>query len=159
MKLATATILIIAIVSLVIVSGCTSSQPVDQVASQPNTSTTQCSLNTCPVASTPAAEPASPPTGASSDPIIGDWQLKNAPYSCSAVFYGSGTGHLSCSLYLMSQTKNFSWKNNGTLDPYNTSYIITLSDGSGTIAPAVMGQDGRITSGVLPTGSYLIREE
>jgi hypothetical protein len=57
----------------------------------------------------------------------------------------------------MSQSKDFSWENEGNPDPYNTSYRISLADGSGTVASAVIGPDGHMTSGVLPAGSFLVK--
>ena len=172
MKYATAVILVFVMLPLVMAAGCFSSQPAGMAVTQQVTTATTCSSDACPVPPPPTTEPTSPPvtTIASTitqspvtpdettpDPIIGNWQLENGPYACTATFDGSGTGHLSCSEYSISQSKDFSWENEGNPDPYNTSYRIALSDGSGTVTSAVIGPDGHMTSGVLPAGSFLVK--
>jgi len=172
MKYATTAILMFVMLPLVMAAGCFSSQPAGSAETPQVTTTTTCSSDACPVPSPPATETASLtvttvtpaitqspsiPNENTPDPIIGNWQLKNGPYACTATFSGSGTGHLSCSLSMMSQSKDFSWENEGNPDPSNTSYRIALSDGSGTVASGVIGPDGHLTSGVLPAGSYLVK--
>jgi hypothetical protein len=172
MKHAFAVILVFMIIPLILAAGCVSSPPVGTPEQQQVTTTPTCSSDVCPVPSPTATETASLtvttvtpaitqspaiPNENAPDPIIGNWQLENGPYTCTATFSGSGTGHLSCSLYMMSQSKDFSWENEGNPDPSNASYRIVLSDGSGTVTSAVIGPDGHMTSGVLPAGSYLVK--
>jgi len=174
MKYALAVILVFVMIPLIMAAGCLGSPPAVAPVPQQVTTTTTCSSDSCPVPTPPATETTSSPATTSTaaatqtqstvttnqatpDPIIGNWQLENGPYACTATFGDNGTGHLSCSAYGMSQSKDFSWANEGNPDPYNTTYRIALSDGSGTVASAVIGPDGTMTSGVLPTGSYLVK--
>lgn len=84
------------------------------------------------------------------DPIIGSWSLVNGSYDCSAVFVAGGDGHIRCEKYGIPLQKNLAWSN------HQEYYWISLSDGSGSTQFTNI-TDGKLTSDILPDGSYMVK--
>ena len=121
----------ITLVLLVLVGGCTSSQP---VISQPVR-----------VGDTPHVV-ATP----SIDPIVGSYDAVGAPVSCTVTFYASnivnrGTGHIDCGFFAQ---RDFNWYAKPTKGHYQVELEGSMY--SGTLEP-----DGNVWSSALPSGTHL----
>jgi hypothetical protein len=91
-----------------------------------------------------------------SDQIIGTWKSVGLPYDITTIFVEGGAGHMTASAVWQSQQKDLSWSNNGTLDTYNTSYIISISDGSGSVAHGT--SNGKIMYvDIFPDKGYMVK--
>ncbi len=102
--------------------------------------------------------PTTPTVAPDKDPIIGTWTMKGSSYAGTATVSGIGQGSLTVKVTCLSKTIPFAWSNQGQDGNGNTRYHVALSDGSGQTADAVLDQNGKLTSPILPEGAYLVKE-
>ena len=96
-----------------------------------------------------------------SDPIIGTWKAYSVPYDCTAFFSRGSSGFLKCGVSIVSETKQFSWENEGSDGNGGTNYQATEYTTDQGVTPTTIdlniNSSGYMFSSSLPSNAYLIK--
>ena len=107
-------LLVFAILSFVLIAGCSNQNPATNTAqtlitSTPTPESTFISPTHSNKVNTIVPTEGSTPTATqrATDPIIGTWTLKNAPYSGNVIFFEGGHGKVTVGIAIASTSKQF----------------------------------------------------
>jgi hypothetical protein len=96
-----------------------------------------------------------------SDPIIGTWKAYSVPYDCTAFFSRGSNGFLKCGVSVISETKEFSWTNEGSDENGGTNYQATEYTTDQGVTPTTIdlniNSSGYMFASVLPSNAYLVK--
>lgn len=95
------------------------------------------------------------------DYIIGTWKAYSVPYDCTAFFSRGSSGFLKCGVSIVSETKQFSWENEGSDGNGGTNYQATEYTTDQGVTPTTIdlniNSSGYMFSSSLPSNAYLIK--